>query len=60
MLLMPRSNSRARRCLAGARLLRRDRARPRGPGRGALFFPGDVLGGVALFIVLFGVVLVSG
>jgi hypothetical protein len=58
-LLNTHSNPRASRCLHGARVLRRDRARPQGPGRGVLSIIGDVLGGVALFAVLFGTALLS-
>ena len=51
---------RARSLLHGARALRRDRARPQGPGRGVFSIIGDVLGGVALFVVLFGVASLGG
>jgi hypothetical protein len=54
------SNPRASRRLYGARALRRDRARPQGPGRGVLSIIGDVLGGVALFVALFVVASLGG
>ena len=56
----PLSNTRASRRLYGARALRRDRARPQGPGRGVLSIIGDVLGGVALFVLLFAIASFGG
>jgi hypothetical protein len=58
--LKTHSNTRASRRLSGARALRRDRARPRGPGRGVFSVICDVLGGVALFVALFGLVILGG
>jgi len=53
-------NTRARACLYGARVLRRDRAQSACSGRGAFLFICDVLGGLALFVMLFGVAIFGG
>jgi hypothetical protein len=53
-------NTRARACLYGARVLRRDRSRSACPGRGVFSFTCDVLGVAALFVLLFGVASFGG
>jgi hypothetical protein len=58
--LNTRLNTRASRRLYGARALRRDRARPQGPGRGVLSVIGDVRGVAALFVVLLGLASFGG
>lgn len=58
--LNTRFNTRASRRLNGARALRRDRARPHGPGRGVFSVTCDVLGVAALFVLLFGVASFGG
>ncbi|HAW49195.1 MAG TPA: hypothetical protein DCX34_18510 [Roseovarius sp.] len=59
-LLTSLSNTRVRACLYGARVLRRDRSRSACPGRGAFSVIGDVLGGLALFVLLFGLASFGG
>jgi len=59
-LLNTRLNTRASRRLYGARALRRDRVGPQSPGRGVFSVIGDVLGGLALFALLFGVAILGG
>lgn len=51
--------SRVRACLSRARVLRPDRALSACSGRGVFSVIGDVLGGIALFVVLFGVAILS-
>ena len=59
-LLNTRLNTRARACLCAARALRRDRSRSACPGRGVFSAIGDVLGGLALFALLFGLAILGG
>lgn len=59
-LLNSHLNTRVRACLYGARVLRRDRSRSACPGRGVFSVIGDVLGGVALFVTLFGLASLGG
>lgn len=58
------SNTRARLCLDVVRALRRDRSRSACPGRGAFSvkrFLGDMLGGLALFVLLIaGLFMIAG
>ena len=55
-----RLNTRVRACLDGARVLRRDRPRSACPGRGVFVVIGDVLGALALFVMLFGIASFGG